>query len=91
MVIGLQAASGMHVSPRLAYDNFAAMRNFSGFTRHKFPCLCLGVPTNRFVTILSRLLVGPFAFDSLISLDMKMFPWLLNFQFYSTFFTRKML
>ena len=35
-VEALRAVPGMHVSRGLAYDNFAAMRNFSGFTPQKF-------------------------------------------------------
>jgi outer membrane receptor protein involved in Fe transport len=35
-VEALRAVPGMHVSRGLSYDNFAAMRNFSGFTPQKF-------------------------------------------------------
>jgi outer membrane receptor protein involved in Fe transport len=35
-VEALRAVPGMHVSRGLAYDNFAAMRNFSGFSPQKF-------------------------------------------------------
>ena len=35
-VEALRAVPGMHVSRGLAYENFAAMRNFSGFTPQKF-------------------------------------------------------
>ena len=35
-VEALRTVPGMHVSRGLAYDNFAAMRNFSGFTPQKF-------------------------------------------------------
>ena len=35
-VEALRAVPGMHVSRGLAYDNFASMRNFSGFSTQKF-------------------------------------------------------
>ena len=35
-VEALRGVPGMHVSRGLAYDNFASMRNFSGFTPQKF-------------------------------------------------------
>jgi outer membrane receptor protein involved in Fe transport len=35
-VEALRAVPGMHLSRGLSYDNFAAMRNFSGFTPQKF-------------------------------------------------------
>lgn len=35
-VEALRAVPGMHISRGLAYDNFAAMRNFSGFSPQKF-------------------------------------------------------
>ena len=35
-VEALRAVPGMHVTRGLAYENFAAMRNFSGFTPQKF-------------------------------------------------------
>ena len=35
-VEALRAVPGMHVSRGLSYDNFAAMRNFSGFSPQKF-------------------------------------------------------
>ena len=35
-VEALRGVPGMHVSRGLAYDNFASMRNFSGFSTQKF-------------------------------------------------------